>query len=163
MQQCFLQQDDGRKSIAQPILQKSTDFLRPTIAPIEGQGGVTLSYVRSNCHSCPFEDFILLGASRAREEAEQLVVRGVRWVVRLEEPERSIGYTGQHGPQRGECFVLTPGRVVREPHVITQALGKSAGPAQVLVEGLQERSRLKMMEERTKSRWTTTRPSKSAT
>ena len=44
-----------------------------------------------------------MGFIEAREEAGQLVVRGVRRPVRLEEPEQSIGYTGQYGLQRGEA------------------------------------------------------------
>ena len=65
-----------------------------------------------------------------QEEAVQLVVRGIRRSVRLEELENSSDYTGQHGPQRGEGF---PG-------------ARSAGLVEVLVEGFQERSRLIMGE-----------------
>ena len=39
------EEDDGRQSIALQILQKSADFLRRIIVPVEGQGGVTQSYV----------------------------------------------------------------------------------------------------------------------
>ena len=39
------QEDDQRKSTAQQTMQNITDFLRRVIVPIEGQGGVTLSYV----------------------------------------------------------------------------------------------------------------------
>ena len=35
------QEDDGRQSIAQKILQRSTGFLRRIIVPVEGQGRVT--------------------------------------------------------------------------------------------------------------------------
>ena len=38
------QEDDERKSLVQQLLQRSTDFLRRIIVPVEGQGGVTLSY-----------------------------------------------------------------------------------------------------------------------
>ena len=38
-------EDDQRISIVQQVLQRSTDFLRRIIAPVEGQGGVALSYV----------------------------------------------------------------------------------------------------------------------
>ena len=36
------QADEDRKSIAQLVLLKGTDFRRQIIAPVEGQGGVTL-------------------------------------------------------------------------------------------------------------------------
>ena len=39
------QDDDQRKSVVQQIKQKNTDFLRRIFVPVEGQGGVTLSYV----------------------------------------------------------------------------------------------------------------------
>ena len=38
-------EDHQRKSIVQQTMQKSTDFLRRIIVPVERQGGVTLSYV----------------------------------------------------------------------------------------------------------------------
>ena len=38
-------EDIGRMSILQNILRKSTDFPRRIIAPVDGMGGVTLSYV----------------------------------------------------------------------------------------------------------------------
>ena len=40
--------DIGRLSIAQDIFRKNTDFLRRIIAPVDGRGGVLLSYV------CPY-------------------------------------------------------------------------------------------------------------
>ena len=39
------QGDDQRKSSVQQLLHFSADFLRRIIAPVQGQGGVTLSYV----------------------------------------------------------------------------------------------------------------------
>ena len=51
-------EDEERKCIVQQILQKSTDFLRRIIVPVEGQGGVTLSYVCLRCHQCPLGDNI---------------------------------------------------------------------------------------------------------
>ena len=53
MQECchaVRQEDDDRKSIAQQISHKSTDFLRWILVPVGGQGGVTLSYVCPHCH-----------------------------------------------------------------------------------------------------------------
>ena len=45
-------------SIAQDILRKSTDVLRRIIAPVDGMGGVTLSYVCPQCSCFPLEDYI---------------------------------------------------------------------------------------------------------
>ena len=47
------QEDEDRKSIAQLILQKSSDSLRRIIVPVEGQGEVTLSCVFPQCHRYP--------------------------------------------------------------------------------------------------------------
>ena len=82
---CFCeveQEEEERNSMVQHISQKSTDFLRRIIVPVEGQGGVTLSYVCPHCHRYPLE------------EAVQLVVRCVWRPVRLGEPEWRLGHTG---------------------------------------------------------------------
>ena len=52
------QEDDQRKSIVQNVKQKGTDFLRRIIVPVEGQGGVMLSYVCPHCHRLPLEGYI---------------------------------------------------------------------------------------------------------
>ena len=52
------QEDDQRKSIVQQIQQKSTDFLRRIIAPVGGEGVVSLSFVCSHCHRFSIEDDI---------------------------------------------------------------------------------------------------------
>ena len=48
----------GRFGIVQEIVRKSKDFLRRIIAPVDGIGGVTLSYVCPHCNCFPSEDFI---------------------------------------------------------------------------------------------------------
>ena len=88
------------------VLLKSTDFLRRIIVLVEGQGGVTLSYVCPHCHRVPIEDYIWF-VSRAVTAARngktlQLVLRGMRRPVQLELPEQSLGKTELRGPQRGE-------------------------------------------------------------
>ena len=50
--------DEERKIIVQLILQKRKDFLRRIIVQVEGQGGVTLSFVCPHCHRHPLEDYI---------------------------------------------------------------------------------------------------------
>ena len=61
LQGCYYevrQDEDQRRSIVQKIMQNSTDFLRRIIVPVQGQGGVTLSYVCPHCHRFPREAYI---------------------------------------------------------------------------------------------------------
>ena len=47
-------QDEARKvSIVQEIMFKGTDYLRRIMAPVGGQGGVTMSYFCQHCNSFP--------------------------------------------------------------------------------------------------------------
>ena len=98
------QDDDHRRSVVQQILQKSqkiTDFLRLIIAPVGGQGGVTLSCVCPHCHRFPLEDWVF---DEAREETVQLVVRGMR-PVRLEDPEQGLWlFRTARTAARRKCF-----------------------------------------------------------
>ena len=100
------QQDHQCRSVVQQILQKSTHFLRRIIVPMKGQGGVTLSYVCSECLLFPLNDYIWL-------VSEYLEVRGVP--ERLEAPEESLlGPTGLHGsPARRRFFGFMARRRVR--------------------------------------------------
>ena len=51
--------DEAEKmSIVQEILLRSMDFLRRIIAPVGGQGGVTMSYLCPNCNSFPLKDYV---------------------------------------------------------------------------------------------------------
>ena len=45
--------DEDRRNIAQLVLLESTDFLKRIIVPVEGHGGVTLSYVCTHLPSIP--------------------------------------------------------------------------------------------------------------
>ena len=47
-----------KMSIVQEIMLRSTDYLRRVIAPVGGQGGVTMSYLCPNCNSFPLEDCV---------------------------------------------------------------------------------------------------------
>ena len=46
-----------KMSIVQEIMLRSTDYLRRVVAPVGGQGGVTMSYLCPNCNSFPLEDY----------------------------------------------------------------------------------------------------------
>ena len=49
----------GQKmSIVQEIMFKSSDYLRRIIAPVGGQGGVTMSYLCQNCNSFSLNDYV---------------------------------------------------------------------------------------------------------
>ena len=55
----LLAQDEAEKvSIVQETMLKSTDFLRRIIAPVGGQGGVTMLYLCPNCNSFRLEDCV---------------------------------------------------------------------------------------------------------
>ena len=45
-------------SVVQEIMFKSTDYLRRTIAPVGGQGEVTMSYLCPSCNSFPLGDYV---------------------------------------------------------------------------------------------------------
>ena len=45
-------------STAQGIMLRSTDCLRRIIAPVGGQGGVTMPYLFPNCNIFPLEDYV---------------------------------------------------------------------------------------------------------
>ena len=52
-------QDKSEKmNIMQEIMLRSMDYLRRTIAPVGGQGGVTMSYLCPNCNSFSLEDHV---------------------------------------------------------------------------------------------------------
>ena len=51
--------DEGRKlSTVQEIMKRNADYLRHIIAPVGGQGGVTMSYLCPHCSSFPMEDYV---------------------------------------------------------------------------------------------------------
>ena len=81
----------GRVGIVQGLLRKNTDFLRRVIAPVDGMGGVTLSYVGQFCNSFPLEDYTTWvstgrGDGNNRQEALQLMVCGLWRIIRRERP-----------------------------------------------------------------------------
>ena len=84
--------------------------------------------------------------NEAQDEAVQLVVCGMRWPVRLEEPEQSLDFSRQHGPPRDEG-VWGPCSTTNALKLPANQLRGGDSLVQVVVEGLQERSRLKMTEE----------------
>ena len=52
-------QDEAEKvSIVQEIMLRNKDHLRRIIAPVGGQGEVTMSYLCPHCNSFPWEDYV---------------------------------------------------------------------------------------------------------
>ena len=86
-------QDEAEKqSIVQEIMIRSTDYLQPIIAPVEGQGGVTMSHLCPNCNSFPLEDYIWWVSGK---RAQQLVVRDLCREIRLEATKQAFGRTNR--------------------------------------------------------------------
>ena len=52
------QEEAEKMGIVQEIMLRSTEYLRRIIAPVGGQGGVTMSYLCPNCNSFPLEDYV---------------------------------------------------------------------------------------------------------
>ena len=92
------QEDEDRQSIAQQISQEHGLLEADHCASRWGQTVVrvpSLSLVSAGRqHLACFNE--------AREETAQLAVQGVRRPVRLDEPEQSLEYVGQHGPHRDD-------------------------------------------------------------
>ena len=85
-------QDEAEKvSIVQEIMIRSTDYLRRIIAPVGGQGGVTMSYLCPHCNSFPLEDYIWWVSGRTYK----LVVCDVWRELRLEATAQAVGRTNR--------------------------------------------------------------------
>ena len=79
-------QDETEKmSIVQEIMLRSTDYLRRIIAPVGGQGGVTMSYLCPNSNSFPLEDYVWWVSGG------KTMVRNVWRKVRLEATKQAVG------------------------------------------------------------------------
>ena len=74
-----VKEEAGRLGTARGILRKSTDFLRRTIAPVGGSGGVTLSYICPHCNSFPLEDCICWVSTGKKHYSWCCVICGERF------------------------------------------------------------------------------------
>ena len=87
--------DIGRLDIAQDILRKSTDFLRRIIAPVDGMGGVSLSYVCPHCNCFPLDDYSCgcrRGTETATTEKRSIATGGARLAEANTNGEPHTGY-----------------------------------------------------------------------
>ena len=81
--------DEAEKmSIVQEITLRSTDYLRRIIAPVGGQGGVTMSYMCPNCNSFTLGRLHLVDLW---VNIHKVVVRDLWRKVRLEATEQAFG------------------------------------------------------------------------
>ena len=153
LQECYhevRQDDDQRKTIAQQIMWKSTNILRRKIVPVQGQGVVSLSYVCPHLYRFPIEDYIWwVSTGHAKNSAiggARLAAASTTGKIRTE----SWSYRTPRTPQ---CFGLTFRCTVRatiscalSSFWANQQMGRDS-LVDVLVEGLQEQNRLKIMDE----------------
>ena len=84
--------DEARKlSNVQEIMIRSTDYLRRIIAPVGGQGGVTMSYLCPIATVSPWKT--TFGGSQEEKSTPLGGVRHKRRVIRLEATEQAFGRT----------------------------------------------------------------------
>ena len=108
---CQAKHDDEKcRSIVQQIMQRSTDFRRRFIVSVEGQGGVTLSYVCPHCHRHPREDYIWWVQTEHGVGSKSKKKQCNWWrPVQLEGLEQSLGSTGiVRVPARRLCYGAPP-------------------------------------------------------
>ena len=75
------QDDEEWKSIVQQFLHMSTDFLRRIIVPVDGQGGVTPSYVCPHCHRYPHDCIWWVSSGRCPRRTRSSATGGVLHVA----------------------------------------------------------------------------------
>ena len=126
-------EDESRLSIAQDILRKSTDFLRRIIAPCDGVGGVTLSYVCPHCHRFSLEHYI--------------------WWVHSEGPEQSLLVVQDSADRRNPKVFLVHAapqgmhdNMITVPKLWANQQKYDDNPFRMIVPGLLEQSRRKLMD-----------------
>ena len=147
------QEDDVRKCIVRQILFKSTDFLRWIIVPVRRQGGVTLSYVCLHCHRYPLGAYIWwVSAKHGKKQSKK---KQCNWwcaacggqndwrnqnrvfgSYRTDSSEEKVSRV--HAPPNGVCENLIQAN---------QQMGGDSRVPVLVGGGLQERSRLHMMDE----------------
>ena len=86
-------QDEARMlSIVQEIMNRSTDYLRRIIAPVRGQGGVTMSNLCPHCNSFPLEDNIWWVSTGHQDSNNRKKKHCNWWCIRVEEEAEEIRF-----------------------------------------------------------------------
>ena len=132
---------------------ESTDFLRRIIVPVAGQGGVTLWYVCPHCHRFPIEDYTWwVSSGHVKKQCNwwcaacggQYNWRHPNRILVIQEStdRREAKVFRARAPPHGVCDNL-----IHALKLLAKQYHDGDSPVRVLVESLQERSRLQMMEE----------------
>ena len=151
--------DIGRFSIAQKIRGKSTDFLRRIIAPVDGMGGVTLSYVCPHCNCFPLDDNIWW-VSTGHGESNNRKKKHCNWwcaacggQYEWTAPNRTTGGTARSQYQRSggvqKVHAAPSGlcdNLINALKLLANQQKDGDSPIQSIVSGLHERSRRGIMD-----------------
>ena len=138
-------------SVVQGILLRSTDFLRRIIAPVGGQGGVTLSYVCPRCNSFSLEDHIWWVTHRKEEKACNWWCATCGCLHDKRAPNRMLVVQVGTNASRPKVF-----KAHAAPHGLCENLVNALkllanqqvdgdSPIESIVKGLHEKSRIGMM------------------
>ena len=142
-------EDEDRQSIVQDILRKSTDFLMRIIVPVEG---VTLSYVSPHCHRFPLEDHTWWFSSKHGKKPCNWWCAACGGQYKWKAPNRSLVMQDStdlrkamvfraHAAPQGMCDNLDQcAQALDQPAERGRQSSQDGGT------GLQERSRLKIMD-----------------
>ena len=99
----LIAQDETEKmSIVPEIMLRSTDYLRRNIAPVGGEGGVTVSYLCPNCKKFPSGRLRVVGL--CWKEAHKVVVRNLWRKVRLEGTTQAVGRAHWRSFEQAKVF-----------------------------------------------------------
>ena len=120
-------------SIAQDILRKSKALLRRSVAPNDGVGGVTLSYVCPLCHCFPLEDYIWWVSSGHGDGKEKKTKQRNWWCAACggqydwRAPNRVLVVPDSAGPREAKVFrARNATRNMRQLDQLAVALDKPA-------------------------------------
>ena len=149
----------GRKTIAQQIVHKRTDFLRRIKASYDGSGGITLSYIRPHSH----RSYTVIGtrlkislvgsppgtersnATGGAQLVENNTIGGTRTESRISRRERhacDAKVFRAHATLQGICENL-----INALKLLTSQQDDGDSPMDMFVQGLCEKSWLKIMNE----------------
>ena len=140
------QEDEGRQSIVQDILRKSMDSLRRIIVPVDEMGGVTLSYVCPHCHRYRLEDYIWrISSGRGQKQCNW------RCAPCGGHPNRVLATPDSMKCQEAKVFrahTLPQGvcdNLINALKLQANQQKYGDSPVKMVAQGLQERSRLRIM------------------
>ena len=137
-----VQEDVDRQSIVLEILLTSTDFLRRICVPVEGQGAVSMSYVCPHCHRFSLEDYIWWVSAGHGNKQCNWWCAACGGQYNWKAPNRVL--VKQDSTDRREAKVFQAHAAAHK--LFTNWKKDGDRTVKVMVQGLQERSRLKRMD-----------------